>query len=81
MLGRGNQQISPEVLKNAGGSPSLIIVATPHKLRAMEVLRVDTGDLDLDLRLAGMRQIISGYHDVTMRRLEAASMPPDRQGS
>ncbi len=81
VLGRGNQQISPEVLEAAGGSSSLIIVATPHKLRAMEVLRVDTGDLDLDLRLAGMRQIISGYHDVTMRRLEAASVLPDRQGS
>jgi predicted polyphosphate/ATP-dependent NAD kinase len=76
LLGRGNQQISPDVLEAAGGPASLIIVATPHKLRAMEVLRVDTGDADLDLRLAGMRQIISGYHDVTMRRIEAASAPP-----
>jgi hypothetical protein len=42
----------------------------------MPVLRVDTGDPDLDARLAGMRQIFSGYHDVTMRRLEAASAPP-----
>jgi predicted polyphosphate/ATP-dependent NAD kinase len=77
LLGRGNQQISPEVLEAAGGPASLIIVATPHKLRAMEVLRVDTGDADLDLRLAGMRQIVSGYHDVTMRRVEAASAPPE----
>jgi predicted polyphosphate/ATP-dependent NAD kinase len=77
LLGRGNQQISPDVLEAAGGPGSLIIVATPHKLRAMEVLRVDTGDADLDLRLAGMRQIVSGYHDVTMRRVEAASAPPE----
>jgi predicted polyphosphate/ATP-dependent NAD kinase len=77
LLGRGNQQISPRVLEAAGGPGSLVIVATPHKLRSMEVLRVDTGDADLDLRLAGMRQIVSGYHDVTMRRLEAASAPPE----
>lgn len=78
LLGRGNQQISPRVLEAAGGPASLVIVATPHKLRSMEVLRVDTGDAELDLRLAGMRQIVSGYHDVTMRRLEAASAPPER---
>jgi predicted polyphosphate/ATP-dependent NAD kinase len=77
VLGRGNQQLSPDVLETAGGPAALIIVATPHKLRAMEVLRVDTGDMELDGRLAGMRQIISGYHDVTMRRLEAASAPPE----
>jgi predicted polyphosphate/ATP-dependent NAD kinase len=76
LLGRGNQQISPDVLEAAGGPASLIIVATPHKLRAMEALRVDTGDQELDLRLGGMRQIVTGYHDVTMRRLEAASAPP-----
>jgi predicted polyphosphate/ATP-dependent NAD kinase len=77
LLGRGNQQISPEVLRAAGGTASLLIVATPHKLMAMPVLRVDTGDAGLDSRLAGMRQVVSGYHDVTMRRLEAASAPPD----
>jgi predicted polyphosphate/ATP-dependent NAD kinase len=68
VLGRGNQQISPDVLISSGGPASLIIVATPHKLRSMEVLRVDTGEPDLDLKLAGMRQIITGFHDVTMRR-------------
>ena len=77
LLGRGNQQISPDVLDTAGGPGSLVIVATPHKLRAMVALRVDTGDPDMDGQLAGMRQIVSGYHDVTMRRLEAASAPPD----
>ncbi len=77
LLGRGNQQISPEVLEAAGGPASLIIVATPHKLRSMDALRVDTGDPELDQRLAGMRQVVTGFHDVTMRRVEAASAPPD----
>ncbi len=76
LLGRGNQQISPDVLEAAGGPGALLIVATPHKLRSMGVLRVDTGDPELDGRLAGMRRIVSGYHDVTMRQLEAASAPP-----
>jgi len=78
LLGRGNQQISPEVLEAAGGPGALIIVATPHKLRSMDVLRVDTGDPGLDARLSGMRRIVSGYHDVTMRRVEAASAPEER---
>lgn len=76
LLGRGNQQISPAVLEAAGGPASLLIVATPHKLRSMRAIQVDTGDAGLDVRLAGMRRVVTGYHDVTMRRVEAASAPP-----
>jgi predicted polyphosphate/ATP-dependent NAD kinase len=77
LLGRGNQQISPAVLEAAGGPAALMIVATPHKVRSVPVLLVDTGDGELDMRLAGMRQVISGYHDVIMMRVEAASAPTD----
>jgi predicted polyphosphate/ATP-dependent NAD kinase len=77
LLGRGNQQISPAVLEAAGGPAALMIVATPHKVRGVPVLLVDTGDGDLDMRLAGMRQVISGYHDVIMMRVVAASAPND----
>jgi len=77
LLGRGNQQISPAVLEAAGGPAALMIVATPHKVRGIPVLLVDTGDGDLDKRLAGMRQVISGYHDVIMMRVVAASAPTD----
>ena len=78
LLGRGNQQISPAVLEAAGGTSSLLIVATPHKLRSMKSLQVDTGDASLDARIAGMRRVVTGYHDVTMRLVEAASMPVAR---
>jgi predicted polyphosphate/ATP-dependent NAD kinase len=54
-----------------------MIVATPHKVRGVPVLLVDTGDGELDTRLAGMRRVISGYHDVIMMRVEAASAPSD----
>ena len=77
LLGRGNQQISPAVLEAAGGPAALMIVATPHKVRGVPVLLVDTGDGELDMRLAGMRQVISGYHDVIMMRVVAASAPTD----
>jgi predicted polyphosphate/ATP-dependent NAD kinase len=75
VLGRGSQQISPEVLEAAGGPASLMIVATPHKVKGLSALRVDTGDPELDGRLAGMRRVIVGYHDVSMLRMEAASSP------
>lgn len=74
VLGRGSQQISPEVIEAAGGPAALIIVATPHKLRGV-TLRVDTGDPDLDGRIAGMRRVVSGFHDVSMVRVVAASAP------
>lgn len=77
LLGRGNQQISPAVLEAAGGPAALMIVATPHKIRGVPVLLVDTGDGELDMRLAGMRRVISGYHDVIMMRVVAASAPTD----
>jgi predicted polyphosphate/ATP-dependent NAD kinase len=77
LLGRGNQQISPAVLAAAGGPASLIVVATPQKVRGLSCLQVDTGDAETDLRLAGMRRIIVGYHDVSMLRVEAASAPGD----
>ncbi|MGI0150013.1 MAG: ATP-NAD kinase family protein, partial [Thermoplasmata archaeon] len=47
ILGRGNLQVSPAVLRRIGPE-NLIVVATPGKLAATPVLRVDTGDPDLD---------------------------------
>jgi predicted polyphosphate/ATP-dependent NAD kinase len=77
LLGRGNQQISPAVLDAADGPASLIIVATPHKMRGLQVLQVDTGDAETDRRLEGMRRVVVGYHDVAMARVVAASDPDD----
>lgn len=60
ILGRGNQQISPRVIKKIGVD-NVIIAATPHKLAETPSLFVDTGDAALDEALAGPRQIITGY--------------------
>jgi len=47
ILGRGNLQVSPAVLRRIGVG-NVIVVATPGKLAATPVLRVDTGDPELD---------------------------------
>ena len=62
IFGRGNQQFSPAVIRRVG-SDNIMIVATRNKLRSLEgrPLRVDTGDVELDAELAGIRQIITGY--------------------
>jgi len=47
ILGRGNLQVSPAVLRRIG-TKNVIVVATPAKLAMTPVLRVDTGDPALD---------------------------------
>jgi len=62
LLGRGNQPISPAVLRKVG-LDKIMIVATPLKIRSLKVLTVDTGDHELDVRLRGYRRVIIGYHE------------------
>lgn len=62
IFGRGNQQLSPEVLRRVGRA-GVVIVATPEKLGSLQgrQLRTDTGDAALDLVLAGYVRVITGY--------------------
>jgi predicted polyphosphate/ATP-dependent NAD kinase len=54
LLGRGNQQLSPAVLRRIGAD-RLRVVAAADKLLALDpsCLRVDTGDAALDAELSG----------------------------
>ena len=72
ILGRGNQQLSAEVIRRVG-IDKLIIISTPHKLAEIPYLLVDTGDEDLDESLAGMRQVVTGYRITQMKDTLAAS--------
>ncbi len=61
-LGRGNQQISPEVIRRVGVE-NIVVVSTPGKLLRTPLLRVDTGDPDLDREIVkrGYVRVITGY--------------------
>lgn len=59
IFGRGNQQISAEVIKRVG-KENIIVVATKSKLNEIDVLRVDTGDLLLDEELKGYIDVLTG---------------------
>jgi predicted polyphosphate/ATP-dependent NAD kinase len=58
VFGRGNQQLSPDVIRRVG-LDRIEIVASADKLYALDppTLRVDTGDPDLDRALAGFRRV------------------------
>jgi len=71
VLGRGSQQISAEVVRRAGPD-NLIMVATPHKLRELPHLLVDTGDPRVDLALSGSRQVVCGYRLAQRKKVQAA---------
>jgi len=60
IFGRGNQQISARVLRRVGRA-NIWVVATPTKLRHTPVLRVDTGDSELDDSLKGRIKVVVGY--------------------
>jgi len=69
ILGRGNQQISAKVVRKVG-IENLVVLAAPTKLRETRVLRVDTGDDELDRKLKGFRTVVVGFRLGTMVRVE-----------
>ena len=69
IFGRGNQQISPRVIRQIGLG-NIIVIATRGKLRAFKSLRVDTGDPELDKQLAGFIRVVTDYRQEQMVRVE-----------
>lgn len=47
ILGRGNLQLSPKIIKKIG-IDNIIVISTPSKLISTPIIRVDTGDENLD---------------------------------
>jgi predicted polyphosphate/ATP-dependent NAD kinase len=64
LLGRGNQQISPEIIKRVG-KQRIIVAATKSKLQSIDggVLRVDTGDREVDSMLKGYIRVVTDYKE------------------
>jgi predicted polyphosphate/ATP-dependent NAD kinase len=52
ILGRGNLQLSPQIVR-AVGRDNLVVIATTAKLARTPKLRIDTGDSQLDLEIVG----------------------------
>ncbi|NLA37915.1 MAG: ATP-NAD kinase family protein [Methanomicrobiales archaeon] len=69
ILGRGNQQISPAVVRRAGGPGRVVVVGTPAKLAATPVLYVDSGDPALDSDLGDSIAVVSGYGIAQRKRV------------
>lgn len=70
IIGRGNQQLSPELLKRLG-KENVIVVATKTKLRELDgrPLIVDSGDTDVNKQLSGVIPVRTGYHDSVLYRV------------
>jgi predicted polyphosphate/ATP-dependent NAD kinase len=64
LLGRGNQQISPQIIKNVGRE-RILVLATKSKLQSIEgnVLRIDTGDVETDEMLRGYGKVVTDYRE------------------
>lgn len=70
ILGRGNQQISPRIVRLVGPE-NIIVVATRSKMQSLGWrLRVDTGDPALDEALRGYRRVVIDYNEEAMVRVE-----------
>jgi len=71
LLGRGNQQISPEIIGRIG-KERMIVAATRSKIQGIEggVLRVDTGDLRVDESLRGYIKVAIDYREWRLMQVQ-----------
>jgi predicted polyphosphate/ATP-dependent NAD kinase len=70
LFGRGNQQLSAEVIRRVG-KPNVVVVATAGKLAALrgDPFLVDTGEAAVDALLAGYLRVVTGYGVETVYRV------------
>jgi|TARA_B110000444_G_scaffold109007_1_gene102929 predicted polyphosphate/ATP-dependent NAD kinase len=73
LIGRGNLQLSPDVLRMVGHD-NILGVATPSKLIGLDAVRIDTGDSTLDDAFQNKRfiKILQGFR--TTRLIRVAEM-------
>lgn len=70
LFGRGNQQITPEVIRKIG-KENIIILATKAKIAEFhhQPFLVDTPDEELNKELCGYYRVITAYGEFTMCRV------------
>ena len=71
LIGRGNLQLSPQVLRLIGIG-NILGVVTPAKLLSVRRLRIETGEPDLDADFAAMRymKVLQGYRTTRVLPVE-----------
>ncbi len=72
IFGRGNQQISPKVIRKVGRE-NIIVVSLSEKLNSLhgEPLLVDSGEPDVDEILVGYLAVVVGYREKVIYRIAA----------
>ena len=72
IFGRGNQQISPAVIRTVGRD-GIMVVATTSKLASLRgrPLLVDTGDPGVDDMLSGYMRVVTGINMESVYRVSA----------
>jgi predicted polyphosphate/ATP-dependent NAD kinase len=60
IFGRGNQQISPQVIRQVG-IDNIMVIATDNKMKNLKTLKVDTGDPELDAEFHGTITVVTDY--------------------
>ena len=70
IFGRGNQQLSPSVMREVGRE-HIIVLATKEKLASLSgrPLLVDTGDEELDRELSGYLRVTVGFGEYVMYKV------------
>jgi predicted polyphosphate/ATP-dependent NAD kinase len=70
LLGRGNLQLSPPVLRLIG-LDSILGIVTPAKLATLDRVRIDCGDDDLDAEFRSRRyqKMLQGFRTTRLMRI------------
>jgi len=71
LLGRGNQQISPQVIRGVGVE-NIIVVGSRSKIESLHPRRIltDSGDDEIDQQLRGYLRVITGYREEMVVKVE-----------
>jgi predicted polyphosphate/ATP-dependent NAD kinase len=77
LLGRGNQQLSAEVLHALSWREDLTILSSRTKLETLgqRPMLIDTGDAMLDHQLSGLVSVLTGYDDFLLYRVSSTLLP------
>jgi predicted polyphosphate/ATP-dependent NAD kinase len=62
IFGRGNKQFTPIILEKVR-KENIKVIATEDKMKGLNCLRVDTGDIEIDNLLKGYVKVIIGYNE------------------